>query len=564
MEKRIGIYRIRNIENGKFYIGSSNNIFKRWMKHKSELNLNKHHSLILQNAWNKYGEKSFIFEILKEVNELDLLNEEQKELDKFDLKTQTYNIESIAGKPPIKKGEESVRAKLNWDIVQNIRQKYQNKEKSIKELCEEYFVCKRTMALLIHNETWIDNEYIVPSDDLKKRNYGNKGKTRKSKEQFINECIQKYGNKFDYSKVEYVNNITPVIVICKKHGDFLIRPNGHLGNNRGCPKCGYETMIFKRKYSFEEMIKQANVVHGKTQYTYPNQDIDSRKKLSIICNSCNTIFQQRMNSHLQGQGCPKCNKKGSKFGFHSLKSFCQNFNFTLNQLEKQCYLIDNTLKINFIEIIQTNEFPIDGIFHIFSDEWRYKKEIIQSMIFSRLGKNKTIFARNCKIQEIEFKEGKKFFENNHLAGDNRAQKYFALMLNEQIVCCLSFKKPIQKAYGNVIEIARFANILNHTVIGGFQKLLCYTENWIKQEKYDGILTYADLRIGTGNVYQKAGFELMGRTTPDYWYSNGIIRENRFKYRAQNGKSEKEVALENKVFKIYGCGSNIYLKRFEIG
>ena len=76
-------------------------------------------------------------------------------------------------------------------------------------------------------------------------------------------------------------------------------------------------------------------------------------------------------------------------------------------------------------------------------------------------------------------------------------------------------------------------------------------------KYDKILTYADLRFGNGNVYSKNGFSFVKQTSIDYWYTDGKVRHFRFKYRAQPGKPEKQVAEENGVWKVFGCGSNLY-------
>lgn len=64
--KICGVYKITNIANGKFYVGSSKDIEKRWAQHKNSLNENKHGNMYLQNAWNKYGSKSFKFEIIEE------------------------------------------------------------------------------------------------------------------------------------------------------------------------------------------------------------------------------------------------------------------------------------------------------------------------------------------------------------------------------------------------------------------------------------------------------------------------------------------------------------------
>ena len=62
--KKSGIYQIKNIINNKVYIGSACDLNLRKRKHFSDLNLNKHHSIILQRAFNKYGGENFVFEIL--------------------------------------------------------------------------------------------------------------------------------------------------------------------------------------------------------------------------------------------------------------------------------------------------------------------------------------------------------------------------------------------------------------------------------------------------------------------------------------------------------------------
>jgi group I intron endonuclease len=60
-----GIYQIKNLVNGKVYIGSSVNIKARWSGHRSSLRKNTHHSAALQRAWNKYGADAFEFSILE-------------------------------------------------------------------------------------------------------------------------------------------------------------------------------------------------------------------------------------------------------------------------------------------------------------------------------------------------------------------------------------------------------------------------------------------------------------------------------------------------------------------
>lgn len=77
----IGIYKITCKSTGKFYIGSSINIEKRWREHAAQLKNGRHHSILLQRAWDKYGVSDFIFEVVEETDRQTLLNREQFYLD---------------------------------------------------------------------------------------------------------------------------------------------------------------------------------------------------------------------------------------------------------------------------------------------------------------------------------------------------------------------------------------------------------------------------------------------------------------------------------------------------
>ncbi len=94
-----GIYKITNIINDKIYIGSAINFKQRWYQHKYYLKLNKHQNKYLQNAWNKYGNDSFIFEIVEYCEKEKLIEQEQKWMDLtkcFNLEI-GYNLVSFAG-----------------------------------------------------------------------------------------------------------------------------------------------------------------------------------------------------------------------------------------------------------------------------------------------------------------------------------------------------------------------------------------------------------------------------------------------------------------------------------
>lgn len=80
----MGIYKITNLVNGKFYIGSTSNFQKRKREHRSGLITNTHFNNHLQHAFNKYGIESFSFEVVEHVDNIgDLLDVEQKYLDEL-------------------------------------------------------------------------------------------------------------------------------------------------------------------------------------------------------------------------------------------------------------------------------------------------------------------------------------------------------------------------------------------------------------------------------------------------------------------------------------------------
>lgn len=200
------------------------------------------------------------------------------------------------------------------------------------------------------------------------------------------------------------------------------------------------------------------------------------------------------------------------------------------------------------------------LFHIFSDEWDNKKEIVKSMIAHRLGVSKRrIYARKCEFKMVDSKTASKFFEETHIAGKSPSRAYFGLYFQNELVSCLALKKPIQKKHGNVLEFSRFSNALNTAVVGGFSKLFKKVKEYVQQEGFEGILTYADRRFGDGQVYDlQSEFEFVGSTSPGYFYTDGIQRHFRFRFRAQKPLTEKQVAAQAGVEPIYDCGHNIYV------
>jgi very-short-patch-repair endonuclease len=123
-------------------------------------------------------------------------------------------------------------------------------------------------------------------------------------EEFIANAKEKHGDTYDYSKVEYINANTNIIIICRQHGEFLQTPHGHLRPS-GCNNCGIENACNIRRKDIEQFIEEANQIHN-NKYDYSRVDyINSITKVRIICRE-HGEFLQTPPSHLNGSGCSKC------------------------------------------------------------------------------------------------------------------------------------------------------------------------------------------------------------------------------------------------------------------
>ena len=314
------------------------------------------------------------------------------------------------------------------------------------------------------------------------------------------------------------------------------------------------------------------------------EDYFSRQKqyLELRCKNCNTISKKTLQAFERGSVCEKCFPSNSSSEERELRAFVEsitnekliyNSRNVIAPKELDVYIPSKKTAIEYNGLywhsrdnkrkhshkqktIACNKKKI-RLIHIFSDEWKFKREICESMIKHRLGiTNNKIYARKCTIKEVPKDMGRDFFNSTHISGYSPSKVIFGLYDHDKLVAALSLRIPHHKVYNGTIEICRFSSELNTVVIGGFSKLLKYVIRWCKND-YNKIITYADLRFGSGNVYKENKFIFVKDTGLDYWYTDGRHRYNRFKFRAKDGKSEKEIALEARVSRIYGCGSNLY-------
>jgi hypothetical protein len=117
---------------------------------------------------------------------------------------------------------------------------------------------------------------------------------------WLNDFVSIHGDRYDYSKVDYVDNKTKVEIICKKHGSFLMKPNAHTTQKQGCYKCS-------RKYNNTETFIYVSKQFFIDKYDYSKSTyIKSHDKVEIICKKHGSFFMRPCDHINNKQGCPKC------------------------------------------------------------------------------------------------------------------------------------------------------------------------------------------------------------------------------------------------------------------
>ena len=170
-----------------------------------------------------------------------------------------------------------------------------------------------------HGEFW-----QTPSSHLQNRGCNRCSKKMYDTESFIDIAHKIHGDKYDYSKVEYVNSTTPVCIICPEHGEFWQTPSNHTNkiHPKGCDKCNRLKHSNDEKISKEEFIERARKIHS-DKYDYSKVEyVNFHTKICIICPE-HGEFWQTPSHHLRNEGCPICNFSKLEL---DIENFCKNNN----------------------------------------------------------------------------------------------------------------------------------------------------------------------------------------------------------------------------------------------
>ena len=166
------------------------------------------------------------------------------------------------------------------------------------------YIDKATKVCIIcpeHGEFWqTAHQHVNRKCECRKCADKKRAVPKITTEEWIDRARDVHGNKYDYSKAEYVNQNEKLCIICPEHGEFWQTPTAHTFLKEGCPKCSGKYVMTN-----EEWIEKARGIHG-NKYDYSKTVFTrARDKVCIICPEHGEFWQVAY-SHLEGYGCKKC------------------------------------------------------------------------------------------------------------------------------------------------------------------------------------------------------------------------------------------------------------------
>ena len=344
----------------------------------------------------------------------------------------------------------------------------------------------------------------------------------------------------------------------------------------------------KKKMTEKYLLKLSNLNLDVKSYNDGNVD--------IICKNCNSeyniliyVLYQRVSTNRTI--CINCNplyNKTSSYQSEILSlleenniEYIKNDRTILDGKEIDIYMPNLNLAIEFnglywhSELYKKRYYHLDktklceekgiNLIHIWEDDWRNKPEIVKSILLNRIGIiYNRIYARKCQIREISSDVARIFLDNNHIQGFSASSLKLGLYYNDELVSLMTFGYRYTNSKKEY-ELIRFCNKVGFSVIGASSKLFKY---FLTNFDFNKIISYSDISIFTGDMYEKLNFKYISTSEPNYfWVVNGI-RRHRFNYNKKKlikdgfdgAKTEIEIMHERGYYRIWGCGQ----KRWEYG
>ena len=437
---------------------------------------------------------------------------------------------------------------------------------------------------------------IEKGKKTKLEKYGNENYN--NREKLIETNLEKYGSKVSPNTLKSTIRRSQKGEIgfkSKKYKDYLDRNN--VKNVSQIDFIKSKKLEHNKNECYKDIVcgnRLSGMATAKfTQDEYTGTEYDKMYKFE--CCKCKNEFED----NLYSGNVPRClscypHNKFSSIGQLEIQDFIKkelnldvdlNNRKILNGLELDLLIPQKNIAIEFngvywhseisgnklknYHLEKTRKCEENGIelLHIFDQEWLEKKDIIKSIISTKLGVGeKAIYARSLFIKEIPDSDKRTFLIKNHIQGNDKSKIRIALVNEqEEIQCLMTFCKS---RYNKLFqyEMSRFCNKLNTRISGGASKLFSY---FIKKYNPISIISYSDKRLFSGKVYSALNMNRGTDSPPSYHYvKEGKIIGSRIMFQKHKLKSiipifdekltEWENMKANGFDRIWDCGNSKYI------
>lgn len=345
---------------------------------------------------------------------------------------------------------------------------------------------------------------------------------RHTREIFVQRAIKVHNNKYNYSKVNYVNNRTKICIICPKHGEFWQTPDNHLVGH-GCTKCG------------------ATLSHGEE---------------TILKILSNLQPQQRNRTILNG--------KEIDVYIHSLKL---GIEFNGLYWHSEANRKDKYYHLN--KLNACNEQGV-SLIQIFEDEWINHRKPCEQILVNTCHLKTTFDICSNKYKICSIKDTQKvndFLNTYSLYGETTFNECIGMVCENKIVGVITLKKRYKEDKWILNSFTTINNVNRESIFNNLFK------HFITTNPIEEIKIIVDKRWETNkfnNVYTRCGFNLTKETKPICSYFNSSISNSerfnkndvkmllKFNYRGLDKITSKSKCLKDLGFhKIWDCGLMIY-------
>ena len=379
--------------------------------------------------------------------------------------------------------------------------------------------------------------------------------------------------------------------VCSEGHKWRSSIKTRVSNNVQCPICSNKKVLegfndlattnpeLAKQWSSNNTLKPTEVTYG------------SGARIEWICPKNKSHSWEAKVADRKWFGCPKCSHTVSSQEIE-ISTFLQLHGISPGDIllsnrkiippkELDIYLPSHNLAIEFNGLYwHTEEAGKGPAYHlnkhtlcaekgiqlltIWEDDWRDRRPIVERMIKEKLklSDERRVAARKTEVVPLTRQEITSFMHSYHIQGSASGSYYLGLKEKgtDNLVAAMILTRR-----GDVLTLDRYATSCN--VPGGHSKLIAYVQ---REVDFSSLVTFADLCISNGDLYEKTGWTRDSLLQPDYRYIYNGKRVHKFNFRKKRFRddpdllwderlTERQLAELNGLPRVWDCGKIRYIQ-----